>query len=177
MNWRRQGAILFMPFLCLLLTLAACACPAPTPTPTSGVTLVWIAPSPVGAQPGEEFDIRLEVDSDGKGISAGEISLSFNSEVMEVIGAEPGDLLGPDPLEGIRRIDNERGTVRYALGRVGVTHPSTEPGTFAILTFRIPDGAKTGNYSIDIISVGLADEKFEDISPIQIKGGQVSVTS
>ena len=129
----------------------------------------------MGVHKGEQFEVKVEVNPNGKGISAGEVNVSYNTQVMEMVRLEPGDLFGPNPIEGVNLIDNEKGRIRYALGRQGVTHPPTKQGTFAILVLRIRDSGNEGSYAVNIIGANLVNEQFADISPLEVTGGNIEI--
>jgi len=94
---------------------------------------------------------------------------------MDALDVEPGNLLGSSPLVGFKEIDNEIGTVRYALARSGPTTAPTQEGNFATLTFRASANAENGTYAIRVVNVGLADESFNDISGITTSSGSIVV--
>jgi len=136
---------------------------------------MWIIPSQVGVHKGQQCELRVEVNPNGEGISAGEVNVSYNTQAIEMVRLEPGDLLGPNAIEGVKLIDNEKGKIRYALGRQGITHPPTKQGTFVVLVLRIRDSGNEGSYAVNIIGASLVNEQFEDISHPKITGGNVEI--
>jgi hypothetical protein len=136
---------------------------------------VYIEPSSLELKQGEEFKVRIKVDPGSKGISAGEINVTFNSDVFECIDISPGDILGASPLEGVKRIDNAAGFLRYAIARIGRTEPPTPPGIFAEIRFKVKSKANIGTYTIELVGVGLADEEFKDITNISIGNRLVEI--
>jgi len=136
---------------------------------------VYIEPSSLELKQGEEFKVRIKVDPGSKGISAGEINVTFNSDVFECIDISPGDILGASPLEGVKRIDNAAGFLHYAIARIGRTEPPTPPGIFAEIRFKVKSEANIGTYTIELLGVGLADEEFKDITNISIGNRLVEV--
>ena len=167
---------LFLPALlvcCAVLVMTLCACEG---APGEGAPVCILLPSPE-AEVGAEFEARVYVEVEERGISAGEILLTFDADTMEVVSIEPGDLLGSDPLVGLREIDNNAGTVKYAIARVGATSVPTPPGVFAILKFKVLESAKSGTYELNLSKVDLADEEFEDIVGIEAEGASIKVTS
>jgi hypothetical protein len=58
--------------------------------------------------------------------------LTFDGGAMEIASIEPGDLLGSNPLVGLKEIDNQAGTVKYALARMGATSVPTPPGVLPL---------------------------------------------
>ena len=171
---------LFLPALlvcCAVLVMTLCACGgAPEEAPGEGVAVYILLPSPE-AEVGAEFEARVCVEVEERGISAGEILLTFDADTMEVVRIEPGDLLGSGPLVGLHEIDNQSGTVKYAIARVGSTSVPTPPGVFAILKFKVLESAESGTYELNLSKVGLADEEFEDIVGIEAEGASIEVTS
>jgi hypothetical protein len=159
--------ILFL--LILLATLQVVAFAA------AELVSVYIEPTSIELKPEEEFKVRIKVDPKGKGISAGEINVTFNIDAFECINISPGDILGPSPLEGVKRIDNAAGFLRYAIARIGRTEPPTSPGVFAEIRFKVKSKVNIGTYNIELVGVGLADEGFKDITNISIGNRLVAV--
>ena len=154
--------------VCLSLLAVSCAKGA-------GVS-VALSPSPEKVTPGEQFKVEVRVEPGKQGVSAGEINLSFDSQVMQVVEVKPGELLGERPLPGILNIDNEAGTLSYSLARIGETAAPTSGATLAIITFQILNSAQPGDYELSFTSVGLANENFEDIPNIQVKGASIKIS-
>ncbi len=146
----------------------------PIPTLPSSAS-VFITPAFTEATSGEEFTVAVEVEPASKGISAGEINLAFEPEAMQIVHVKPGTLLGERPLPGVNIIDNEAGTLSYSSARIGQTKAPTEHATFAVITFQSLEAAKTGNYELKLTSVGLADENFEDVTAIELKGANIEI--
>jgi hypothetical protein len=136
---------------------------------------VYIEPASLELKPGEEFKVRIKADPKGKGISAGEINVTFNIDAFECISISPGDILGASPLEGVKSIDNAAGFLRYAIARIGRTEPPTPPGIFAEIRFRVKSKANIDTYTIELVGDGLADEEFKDITNISIGNRLVEV--
>jgi len=156
--------------LCVSVLTASCAGGGAT------VPTVTLIPSPQEVKPGEQFAIEVQVEPVEHGISAVEIDLSFGPEAMQVIQVQPGTLLGERPLSGILNIDNEAGTLSYSLARIGETEAPTEAATFAEITFRVLQWAEAGSYELDLSSAGFADEEFEDIPDIELKGTSIKIS-
>ena len=154
--------------VCLILLTTSCA----------GGKQVSIALSPSAKQvtPGEQFKVEAPVKPGKQGISAGEINLSFDSQAMQVVEVKLGELLGKRPLAGILNIDNEAGTLSYSLARIGETTAPTSDTTFAVITLQILNSAQPGDYELSFTSVGLANENFEDIPNIQVKGASIKIS-
>jgi len=143
----------------------------------NGEVAVYIDTESIEVKPGEEFTIEVKVDPGSYGISGGEINVGFNSTAFEVTEVSPGDLLGPSPLEGKKDIDNNEGTVSYAIARIGPTTPPTPLGAFAQIRFKVREDAQAGTYEIKLTEVGLTDEEFEDIPEASLSHRSVEVTA
>ena len=137
---------------------------------------VYIYPASLEISAGEEFTIEIKVEPEGRGVSGGEINLEFNPNILEVINIETGDLFGPDPLIGIKEINNETGLIKYALARKGKTKVPTSPGIFATINLRVLEGVKEGTSKLTLAKIGLADENFKDIKEIKIQGASIIVS-
>ena len=156
-----------IPALAILLSLAAIG--------VAAGQSVSIDPASQSVSAGDTFTVDVAVDPAEYGVSSGEINIAFDADAMQADSIEPGDLLGTNPLVGTEEIDNTAGTIIYALARIGATTPPTPEGSFATITFTVDSDAPDGTYDIDITTVGLADEIFEDISGITINDGAVTV--
>lgn len=179
--------------ICAGLLVVSCGAPEPVPPPPAHSPASKPAPSPpqaaeptapvylmplsIEASPGEEFEVEVRINLEEKGISAGEISLTFDGGAMEIASIEAGDLLGANPLVGLEEIDNQAGTAKYALARMGATSVPTPPGVLAMLTLKVLDSAKSGTYELGLSKVGLSDENFEDIAGLEFQGTQVKISS
>ena len=146
----------------------------PVQADTSSV-MVQIKPSSQEVSTGEEFTLTIYADPYSEGVSGGEINLEFNSAIMKIVSVEAGDLLGSDPLVGVEQIDNEVGTLKYALARSSVTTAPTQSGNFVTLIFSVLETAESGTYSIRLTKVGLADENFIDILGITLSQGSITI--
>ena len=146
---------------------------------SSPEVFVKMDPTSIETSPGESFIVAVKVDPGNYGISGGEVNIAFDPSVFNAEEVDVGDLFGPEPLEGFKEVDNEAGTIRYAIARKGATIPPTPPGTFIKITFRTLKDAKPGTYEIEITEIGLADEKFQDIpqAEIEVTGAKVVVTT
>ncbi len=112
----------------------------------------------------------MGIDPRGYGISAGEINLVYGAGIFQIDDVQPGTLLGDDPLVGIRRVDNERGTLTYALSRRGSTSVPPSSGPFAVVKPTVKEPAPAGTYTILLTKVGLSDQVFRGIASIDLRG-------
>jgi hypothetical protein len=136
---------------------------------------VYLNPAFVELQPGQALSIGIEVKPSGWGASGGEISLAFDTAVLEAVSIEPGDFFGPSPIVGLERIDKQGGIIRLALARVGQTAVPSPAGILAEVDFRVLDTAASGSYEIEL-SVGLADQDFQDITGFTTQGATIRIS-
>jgi hypothetical protein len=152
--------------LVLLVTLPAVASAA------DEIVSVYVEPASIELKPGQEFIVKIGVNPRDKGISSGEVNVSFNPDLFELVDATPGDLLGPSPLT-VKKVDN--GFLRYAVARVGPTSSPTPQGVLAEIRFKVKTMSSTGMYIIELLGIALADEKFNTIADISIDNRLVKV--
>jgi hypothetical protein len=144
---------------------------------TTGTPKVTLALSATEIRAGDEFTISIGIDPNGHGITGGEINLySVGTGVMSILleQLQVGDLLGPDPAEGLKEITNTSNgqMLRYAIARKGEPIIPTTPGTLATIGLRIKGGAPAGKYAIPN-AVSLTDENFENL---QFEPSTISIT-
>jgi len=168
---RLANRLLVIITVCLSLLAISCQCA------TVGGGNVVLAPSPEEVKPGEQFEVEVQVKPGNQGVSAVEINLSFEPQAMQAVDVKPGVLLGDRPLPGILNIDNEAGTVSYSLARIGETKAPTLANSFAVITFQVLNSAQPGDYELSFTGVGLANENFESIQDIRVKGASVKIKS
>ena len=168
-----KGSLLMFLFLTSLIALTSSSSGA------EPQVIVSLEPSLVRVAPGEEFTISVSVDPGGRGISGGEVDLKFDPRVLEAREIVPGDLLGPEPLFGLKEVDNEKGSLRVALARKGSTSAPTKPGILITVKFSVAEGAPPGRYEISVEFAGFADEAFNDVPREQmlVKGAVVEVAA
>jgi hypothetical protein len=126
---------------------------------TSGMRLV---------QQAQEFSVELILDPQGRGISGVQVRIEYDPTILQAVGMERGDSLGPDQVE-VPIFDEENGVIEYAAARIGPTEPPTPSGLFATLKLRVlesaPPGKETG---LRITEVKIPDENIREIRPISI---------
>lgn len=166
---RMAGRWLIITIVCLSLLATSCQCAG------GGGSSLALVPSSKEIKAGEQFEVEVQVKPGKQGVSAVEINLSFDPQVVQVIDIKPGTLLGDGPLPGILNIDSEAGTISYSLARIGATEAPTPAATFAVITFQVLNSAEGGDYELSPTGVGLANENFEDIQDIRITGASVRV--
>lgn len=167
----------------IVLALAACGgsssktttpIPATTP-PTDTRVFVKVDPQDVSAKIGDTAQFKITVTPNANGISGGEVNLRFDPSAINIVSVDPGDLFGANPLVGTKQIDNQKGTLKYALARIGQTQKNTPTSTFAMVTVKVLSSAKTGSYNLSLFSIGMANETFNSISTIVTNDGVLKV--
>lgn len=136
---------------------------------------VYINPIYQEVQPEDTITVSVEIKPADLGVSAGEISLGFDPAALEATSLEPGGFLDDTPLIGLNEIDNEAGTLRLAIARVGETTAPSSPGVLAIVTFTVLETAESGTYELTLTEVRLIDQNFEDIADIPTQGASIEV--
>ncbi|MEM2057336.1 MAG: cohesin domain-containing protein, partial [Thermoproteota archaeon] len=77
--------------------------------------------------PREIFTVKVDITPEyGVGISAADVTVSFDASVLEALSIDEGTLLGDSPLSVMRKINNSEGFVRYAAARQGSTPVPTQ---------------------------------------------------
>lgn len=161
------GFVVVLLLVSIVLVVTSCAVP-----PKGGA---YIIPPSQEASSGQVVTVEVKVEPSNYGVSGGEIHFSFDATAMAVLSYEAGDFLGDTPLVGLEELDNEAGTLKYALARMGESPVPTPPGRFMIVDFEVLDTAESGTYHLQLAKVSLADEEFEDIEGIDIQGASVEI--
>ncbi|MEL6591413.1 MAG: cohesin domain-containing protein, partial [Bacteroidota bacterium] len=80
--------------------------------------IVDIVPNPVNnvVNPGDNFSVVMQVQTNGQAVAGAEIHLDFDPSLVEVVSLSPGTSL-PIPLQNTS--DNTNGTIDYAAGTFG----------------------------------------------------------
>ena len=151
-------------------------------------TTIWaqgaatVRPDPLSLEIGTEntstMGILVEDVTDLYGF---EFEITFDPAVLEVVDADPdeegvqikaGDFLSPDwTLENT--VDNNNGTIAYALCQMNPSPPQSGGGILATITWR---GKAVGTSPIQLAHVLLAATRGVEI-PASTEDGQVAVTS
>ena len=165
------------------------AAEAATALPTSQSTVVPAntIPSPVfrpvsvailsasrTVRPGEEFDVDLTLDPQGRGISGVQVQLEYDPDMFRIIEVTPGELLGEKPTE-VRsvipfvEIDNKLGILHFRDARIGPTQPPTPTGRFATIRFQALETASAGEQAfLRITEAKIPDENILEIRDVVI---------
>ena len=149
----------------------------PTPEAPSGGATVRITPGSLTVAPGDLSQVVVEIVLGDVGLSAVDLTLSFDPRGMRVIAVEPGSLLGTNPIAGVERIDQEAGEVRIALARVGSTQAPTTGGALFSISLQVHEGATPGaTLPLRLTGATLVDEAFEELSEVRLEDGEVRVS-
>ena len=150
----------------------------------AGIALIQAAPAPTASVVptsqevivGEQFNASVLIDPrDNHTVTAGSVTLVFNSTVIQAESAIAGDLwVSPNIVPGFPKIDNTNGTVRIDI--YDLSHADqTPPGNFTIITFTVKENASAGTYNLNLSAVGLMDENGQEITGIIVTNGTVTI--
>ena len=160
-------------------TPTALAGPTPipilTPIPLTDTVVVKVEPASARAARGQDVEFQVVVEPGLNGVSAGEITLSFDPALLQVVDIEAGDFLGANPAQGPQQIDNVGGQAIYALARVGETVSPSTTGTLATIILRVQESGTSPEGSLIFSEVRFTDDKFEFIPNVEAIGGVVEI--
>ncbi len=134
--------------------------------------VAFISPNTIQAAPGETFWLDVVVKPYGQMITAADVTLTFEPEVLAVLDIEAGDALGPQVLTGGRVLDNEQGRAQIAVA--GVEPEVFVEGTVARFQFQVRDGVPAQDVVVRL-SLAAADENFQNMPAAVAWGGTVRV--
>jgi len=143
--------------------------------PPSLEVSVELIPSVIEVRSGQVITLRVLIDPGDNGISSSEVNILYDPNVIRLISINPGNLLGIRPLIGAKQVDDESGSVKYVLARAGNTVTPTPSGNFADIEFQVLDDAQPGQYPISFGKIGIANEKYEDLSDIKSTGCIITI--
>ncbi len=145
--------------------------PSATPTALPPV-LITLTSTSKQLRPGESLDVEVNLDPMGRGISGVQLSIDYDTGVLEVVGMAPGELLGREPVTVGPIVDEATGVLQYAAARIGETSPPTQSGTFATLQLKVLETARAGDATtLTITEVKMPDETIQEIPDIVIGDG------
>ncbi len=131
--------------------------------------VAYLSPETLKRVRGEQFSISLNIDPKDRGVSSGEVRISFDPDALEVRDIVPGALMGSAAVVGKKVVDNGSGSAVLSLARGGPTAPPTNADLFVSVLFAVRPDAKAGRYQISISAISLADENGRDISRIETR--------
>lgn len=150
-----------------------------TPSPTAALSDPVLAPGTAAARlvadstewsPGDKVMVHVQVFPGILGITGAELKMSFDQDIFEASAIVPGVLLGDFPLVALNEIDNARGEAIIALARLGATDAPTETGVMVTVIFQVKPTASPGNGSLEITSLALANQEFENVEEVALSG-------
>lgn len=157
------------PLVGLLLLILAATGLASTPADEAATALVIDPPAQL-IVPGETVTTAVRVE-DVENLYTFEFHLSFDPAVIEGIQVVPGGFLSPD-WQLDNTIDNDEGTISYALSQLNPSEPVTGTGALAIITWR---GVTTGTTAITFTHQELYHPGGGAPIPATTQGGQIAV--
>ncbi len=126
----------------------------------------------------ETFIISINVNPYSNEIYSAQFELLFDHSLIEGIRIENGDFLRQGAAQVIniaKDINNSTGKIEYGEKRVGSGTGAINPGTIAVITFRVKDDAKIGsNQSFILKNVTMTDSSKKEL-PVESLGGDFMV--
>ena len=159
--------------------------PSPTPAPLSpgqvgvslGILRGWPGSGPIASEttlePGDEFTVVVNADTNGEVVTAGQVELDWDASALAAVEFLDGDLIGSAPLGGYELTGPPgvlQGRLRYTVHDQELPD-ETPPGVLARFKFRVVDGrfgeprAKEGAYPIELTRAAVTDDTTEIASP------------
>ncbi|MDI3485636.1 MAG: hypothetical protein PWQ51_25 [Methanolobus sp.] len=141
-------------------------------------TSVSVVPSLTNANPGDIFDVVVQLDSDGNVVSSLEVELTYDPSSLMVLGITPGTLFGA--VEGTDYLladgsgDDGAGTVYYGMAGTAST-VGAKTGDFITVQFEVLGDATEGSYPLDLTSVNLLNGA-DEVTVDAINNAVVAVT-
>ncbi len=113
-----------------------------TPSPTvfdQNFTSLGFNPASKILKIGQEENINLVIDTGINTVVGAELTLAYNPNIIDVVSVVPGGFFtSPDVL--LNKLDNEQGTINYALGS---REPKMGNGNFLTLSVRGKSSGQT----------------------------------
>ena len=119
---------------------------------------------------GETFTVDVILDPASSGVSAFDVTLTFDPAIVTVSQLALGDIFGANGITAITTIDSTAGTARVVGVRAGATSGATAPGTIvrveATAVVAVADAAK----ALTISAISVTDANFAFLTELQIVG-------
>lgn len=128
-----------------------------TSEPEAATTL-RLSPDPLTLTSTQEGRIEVIVDSATNELTAVQLEISYDPEVITNIQIAPGPFF-PKPLTLLNSIDAENGRVTYALGITPAQTPVQGTGVVAELTFQVVPGSVGQETMIDLLPKTLVTQQ------------------
>ena len=152
---------------CVIMAMACVLLPAGSVVHADDPALVSIQPpaQSIGVEQTVTMDVQVEGVQD---LYAAEFTLRYDASVIEVLNAEVGSLLaGGTP---ILRVDNDGGTVMFAVTLLNPAPPVSGSGPIAVLTIR---GKMNGGTVLSLEA--LLSDPTGVVLPARARGGTINV--
>jgi hypothetical protein len=158
-------------------SVSVVSCPPPPP---SSPFEVYFSPQQSFGHVGEKFSTRIRIaKAPLPGIYAYKFSLQYNSTILEAVdaGVPEGSFLGTSTPEALLiidngTIDNVSGVVSFEATRLAPEGGKTGNGVLGYVEFL---AVASGNCSLTIVDIALADQDGNHFPLIQYEQGQASV--
>ncbi len=155
--------------------------PSPTVGPLSpgqvgvslGILRGWPGSGPTASeiilQPGDEFTVVVNVDTNGEFVTVGQVELDWDASTLAAVEFLHGDLIGSAPLGEYGLTGPQgvlQGSLKYTVWDQELPD-ETPPGVLAKFKFRVVDGsfgeppAEEGAYSIELTRAAVTDDTTE----------------
>ncbi len=125
----------------------------------------------------ETFIISINVNPNSNEVYSAHFDILFNNSLIEGISVEKGDFLRSDAVQTpAKEIDNSAGKIVYGEEKIGTGTGAINPGTIAVITFRVKDDAKIGNNQSFILKNVTVTDSSKKKLPVESFGGDFIVT-
>ena len=131
-----------------------------------------LVPGRLEVEAGDEFDIELDATAD-QPLSHLPLVLTFDPQVLEVVGWTLGPLLGAEGEVELLAAEREPGRLLIGLSRLGERAGVTGKGTAALLRFR---ARRSGRATIAVLQPKAMGPELEMLAPVTARPSRVTVT-
>lgn len=138
---------------------------------------VSVFPVTIFANPGDTFNAKVRLDSDGEDVSTIDVKLAYDPAVLDVLGITQNGLFGA--VENVDYVvvpgngDDGAGTIMYGLAGT-VAEP--KDGDFITIEFEVIGTAADGSYPLDLMDVELLNGA-DEVDGVVVNDGSVEVTN
>lgn len=138
---------------------------------------VHLQPEREKASLGETLTVKVYVNPNGVGISAGEFHIACPANVFRVLEVKVGELFGEKYLVGLNetKIMDGNLVILFAAARVGETLKPTPPSIALTIKLNILEEASSGSYTIKLLKADLVDESFNRIPNVKVHDCTVTI--
>ncbi len=132
-----------------------------------------IVPKHIEAGAGETFIISIDVDPNSNNIYSARFDLLYNQSLLEGISVEKGLFLRQDGAQTASTSEIDNGKIHYAETRAGNAGVKN-PGSIAVITFRVKENAAIGIDQFTLSSVVITDAAQKEL-PVELNTGNFRV--